>query len=35
MSWSFPGGTVTKNPPANQADAKDKGSISGSGRSPG
>ena len=31
----FPGGTVVKNPPANAIDARDTGSISGSGRSPG
>ena len=30
----FPGGTVEKNPPANAGDARDKGSILGSGRSP-
>ena len=30
--WSFPGGSVVKNPPA---DAGDVGLISGSGRSPG
>ena len=30
--WGFPGGLVVKNPPAN---ARDAGSISGSGRSPG
>ena len=30
--WSFPGGSVGKNPPAN---AEDVGSVSGSGRSPG
>ena len=35
MSWSFPGGTVTKNLPAYEGDAKDKGSIPGSGRSRG
>ena len=29
----FPGGTVVKNPPANAIDARDTGSISGSGRS--
>ena len=32
--WGFPGGTVVKNPPANSGDIRDKGSISGSGRSP-
>ena len=31
----FPGGSVVKNPPANAGDARDKGSIHGSGRSPG
>ena len=31
----FPGGSVVKNPPANAGDARDAGSISGSGRSPG
>ena len=31
-TWGFPGGTVVKNPPAN---ARDAGSILGSGRSPG
>ena len=30
--WGFPGGSVVKNPPAN---AGDKGSIPGLGRSPG
>ena len=30
--WGFPGGSVVKNPPAN---ARDPGSIPGSGRSPG
>ena len=29
----FPGGTVVKNPPANAGDARDTGSIPGSGRS--
>ena len=29
MSWSFPGGTVTENPPANEAIAEDEGSILG------
>ena len=32
---SLPGGSVVKNPPANAGDARDAGSISGSGRSPG
>ena len=31
----FLGGTVVKNPPANAGDARDAGSIPGSGRSPG
>jgi len=31
----FPGGTVIKNLPANAGDARDVGSIPGSGRSPG
>ena len=31
----FPGGSVVKNPPANAGDARDEGSIPGSGRSPG
>ena len=31
----FPAGTVVKNPPANAGDARDVGSIPGSGRSPG
>jgi len=31
----FPSGSVVKNPPANSEDARDGGSISGSGRSPG
>ena len=31
----FPGDTVVKNPPANAGDARDTGSIPGSGRSPG
>ena len=30
----FPGDAVVKNPPANAGDARDVGSISGSGRSP-
>ena len=32
--WSFPGGSVVKNPPANAGDTGDVGSISRSGRSP-
>ena len=31
----FPGGAVVKNPPANAGDARDMGSIIGSGISPG
>ena len=31
----FPGGTVVKNAPANKADARDMGSIPGSGSYPG
>ena len=31
----FPGGVVVKNPPANAGDARDEGSLPGSGRSPG
>ena len=31
----FPGGAVVKNPPANARDARDVGSIPGSGRPPG
>jgi len=31
----FPGGAAVKNPPANAGDARDVGSISGLGRSPG
>ena len=31
----FPGGSAVKNPPANAEDARDTGSISGSGRCPG
>ena len=30
----FPGGTMVKNPPANAGDARDVGSVPGSGRSP-
>ena len=33
--WGFPGGRVVKNLPANAGDARDLGSVSGSGRSPG
>ena len=35
MGWSFPGGTVVKNLPANTGDAGDTGLIPGSGRSSG
>ena len=31
--WSFPGGSVLKNPPANAGDTRDSGLIPGSGRS--
>ena len=31
----YPGGSVVKNPPANAGDARDVGSIPGSGRPPG
>ena len=34
-SMGFPGGTVVKNQPANAGDARDMGSIPGSGKSPG
>ena len=33
--WGFPSGAVVKSPPANTGHAKDMGSISGLGRSPG
>ena len=33
--WDFPGGAVVKNPPASAGDARDAGSLPGSGRSPG
>ena len=33
--WGFPGGSVVKNLLANAGDARDAGSTSGSGRSPG
>ena len=33
--WGFPGGPVVKNPPARAGDARDAGSIPGSGKSPG
>ena len=32
-TWGFPGATVVKNPPANEGDERDTGSIPGSGRS--
>ena len=35
ISQSFPDGTVVKNLPANAGDARDMGSIPGSGRCPG
>ena len=35
MKWGFPGGLVVKNSPANAGDARDVGSIPGSGRYPG
>ena len=35
MSGGFPGGSVVQNRPANAGDARDKGLIPGSGRSPG
>ena len=35
MNKGFPGGIVAKNLPANAGDARDVGSIPGSGRSPG
>ena len=35
MCRGFPGGAVVKNPPASAGDARDVGSIPGSGRSPG
>ena len=33
--WGFPGDSVVKNPPASAGDPGNKGSIPGSGRSPG
>ena len=33
--FSFPGGMVVKNPPADAGDARDSGSIPGPSRSPG
>ena len=35
QATGFPGGTVVKNPPANEGDAGDPSSSPGSGRSPG
>ena len=35
QSVDFPGGAVVKHPPASAGDARDVGSIHGSGRSPG
>ena len=35
MTFSFPGGTVVKNFPANAGDTEDMGSIPGLGRSSG
>ena len=35
MLTGFPGGAVVKNLPANAGDTRDRGSIPGSGRSPG
>ena len=35
QEWSFPGGTVVKNPPASAGDGWDIGSVPGLGRSPG
>ena len=35
MYTGFPDGSVVKNPPINAGDARDVGSITGSGRSPG
>ena len=35
LSSSFPGDAVVKNPPARAGDIGDKGSVPGSGRSPG
>ena len=33
--WGFPGALLVKNPPANEGDIKNTGSIPWSGRSPG
>ena len=35
LDWGFPGGSVGKEPACNARDARDMGSISGSGRSSG
>ena len=35
LDWGFPDGTIGKNPPVNVGDARDMGSIPGSGRFPG
>ena len=35
MGGGFPGGSVVKNPPANEGDTGDVGSILGLGKSPG
>ena len=35
LDWGFPGGSVGKEPACNARDARDMGSIPGSGRSPG
>ena len=34
LDWGFPGGSVGKEPVCNARDARDMGSIPGSGRSP-
>ena len=35
LDWSFPGGSMGKEPACNARDARDMGSTPGSGRSPG
>ena len=35
MTWSFPGGSVVKNPPARAGGARDTSSVPGPERSPG
>ena len=35
IKWGSPGGAVVKNPPARAGNARDAGSIPGSGRAPG